>query len=66
MNNKRNFVWLGEWTDLTADFTPEQLGTLLRMVQNHVDGLDVKPTEDKEVAMAYRFITDQIARRKTR
>ena len=60
--NKRNFVWLGEWTDLTADFTPEQLGTLLRMVQHHVDGQDDKPTKDKEVTMAYRFIVGAVDR----
>lgn len=62
MNKKRNFVWLGEWTDLTADFTPEQLGNLLRMVQQHVDGNEPKPTKDKEVAMAYRFIAGGVDR----
>ena len=60
--NKRNFVWLGEWTDLTADFTTDQLGTLLRMVQHHVDGQDDKPTKDKEVTMAYRFIVGAVDR----
>ena len=62
MNKKRNFVWLGEWSDLTADFTTNQLGKLLRMVQQHVDGDEPKPSKDKEVAMAYRFIAGGVDR----
>lgn len=62
MSATRNFVWLGEWTDLTSTFTLEQLGHLMRMVQQHVDGNEPQPTDDKEVAMAYRFIAGGVDR----
>lgn len=62
MSVTRNIVWLGEWTDLTSTFTLEQLGLLMRMVQQHVDGQEPQPTDDKEVAMAYRFIAGGVDR----
>lgn len=60
--NKKGFVWMNEWTDLTADLTAEQLGNLLRAVHAHNLGEDYNLGKDKEVKMAFRFIAGALDR----
>ena len=64
MSETKNFIWLSEWTDLTANLNLVQLGRLLRAVQKHVAGENVEEIKDKEVAMAFRFIASGITRSK--
>lgn len=53
----KGFLWMDEWADLTADLTDEQLGKLLRASQNFHMDIDYDIGEDKELKMAFRFIT---------
>ena len=62
MNEKKNFIWRGEWSDLTSDLSLEQLGLLLRAVQDYNEDKDYDLNGDKEVKMAFRFIAAAIDR----
>ena len=54
------FLWMDEWAELTADLTNEQIGILLRSAQNFHLGKDYDIGEDKELKMAFRFISNCI------
>lgn len=54
------FLWMDEWAELTADLTNEQLGILLRAAQNFHMGTPYDIGEDKELKMAFRFISNCI------
>jgi hypothetical protein len=54
------FLWMDEWAELTADLTNEQIGILLRAAQNFHLGNPYDIGEDKELKMAFRFISNCI------
>ena len=54
---RKGFLWMDEWADLTADFTFEQKGKLLTAAQAYSMGEACEVELDKEVKVAYRFIT---------
>lgn len=54
------FLWMDEWAELTADLTNEQIGILLRSAQNFHMGNPYDIGEDKELKMAFRFISNCI------
>ena len=54
------FLWMDEWAELTAELTNEQIGVLLRAAQNFHLGQDYDIGQDKELKMAFRFISNCI------
>ena len=54
------FLWMDEWAELTAELTNEQIGILLRAAQNFHLGQDYDIGQDKELKMAFRFISNCI------
>ena len=54
------FLWMDEWAELTAELTNEQIGILLRAAQNFHLGNPYDIGEDKELKMAFRFISNCI------
>ena len=56
----KGFLWMDEWAELTADLTNEQLGILLKAAQNFHLGNDYDIGDDKELKMAFRFISNCI------
>ena len=56
----KGFLWMDEWAELTADLTAEQMGILLIAAQNFHLGKDYDIGQDKELKMAFRFISSCI------
>lgn len=60
MAEKNSFILYLEYADILQDTTDEQFGRLMRHLFAHASGADVFPEPD--VAIAYRFITNQMDR----
>ena len=56
----KGFLWMDEWAELTADLTAEQMGILLIAAQNFHLGKEYDIGQDKELKMAFRFISSCI------
>lgn len=60
MSEKNSFILYLEYADILQDTTDEQFGRLMRHLFAHASGDEVTPEAD--VAIAYRFITNQMDR----
>lgn len=60
MAEKNSFILYLEYADILQDTTDEQFGRLMRHLFAHASGDEVTPESD--VAIAYRFITNQMDR----
>lgn len=60
MAEKNSFILYLEYADILQDTTDEQFGRLMRHLFAHASGDEVTPEAD--VAIAYRFITNQMDR----